>query len=115
MKFAASGVTERGVPDIIACYRGAFVAFEVKAYAPGRKVKPSTHQQAQMERIVQSKGLAFTGPPPAHHSFAPIEKTPVACAFSKGHPSMSEDGTLHPQLGRRSHFQPVPFKGRHSW
>jgi hypothetical protein len=45
----------RGVPDIICCYKGLFVAFEVKNH----KGKVSTIQRAQMLAINDSDGCPF--------------------------------------------------------
>ena len=45
---------ERGVPDILCCYRGRFVGFEVKT----AKGKISGPQRAQMQRIHRACGRA---------------------------------------------------------
>jgi hypothetical protein len=47
--------SERGVPDILACYHGKFVAFEVKK--PLERPKPL--QLKQMERIRLAGGVAM--------------------------------------------------------
>jgi len=44
-----------GVPDLLLCVKGKFVALELKA--PGKKV--TRLQQHQMERIKDSGGLAY--------------------------------------------------------
>ena len=44
-----------GIPDIICCYRGRFVAFEVKT-ATGR---PSKLQEIAISKIKAAKGEAF--------------------------------------------------------
>lgn len=46
---------QAGVPDIIACIKGKFVAIEVKK--PGEKPKP--HQIAFIDAISKKGGLAF--------------------------------------------------------
>lgn len=46
---------QAGVPDIIACIKGKFVAIEVKK--PGEKPKP--HQLAFIDAINKKGGLAF--------------------------------------------------------
>ena len=46
---------QAGVPDIIACIKGRFVAIEVKK--PGEKPKP--HQEKWLEAINKKGGLAF--------------------------------------------------------
>ena len=50
----ASVCNERGVPDILCCYKGQFISFEVKA-GKGRLTRP---QQIQNERIRQADGRA---------------------------------------------------------
>ena len=44
-----------GLPDIICCYRGRFVAFEVKAPSG----KPSKLQEITITKIKAAKGEAF--------------------------------------------------------
>ncbi len=46
---------QAGVPDIIACIKGKFVAIEVKR--PGKKPEPI--QEAFLESITKKGGLAF--------------------------------------------------------
>ena len=46
---------QAGVPDILACIKGKFVAIEVKK--PGEKPKP--HQVAFIDAINKKGGLAF--------------------------------------------------------
>lgn len=50
-----AGMGRAGVSDVIACYRGLFVAFECKA---GNN-KPTALQEREMHAIRQSHGLAF--------------------------------------------------------
>jgi len=45
---------QRGVPDILGCYRGRFIAVEVKS----ANNKPSKIQQAQLNAIKQAGGIA---------------------------------------------------------
>lgn len=45
---------ERGVPDILCCYRGQFVAFEVKT----KKGRLSGPQRVQLDRIRAARGRA---------------------------------------------------------
>ena len=52
--FKASICNERGVPDIICCYRGRFVGLEVKT----ARGKPSAIQRAQIRRIRSALGKA---------------------------------------------------------
>ena len=44
-----------GLPDIICCYRGRFIAFEVKTPSG----KPSKLQEITIQRIIAAKGEAF--------------------------------------------------------
>lgn len=44
-----------GIPDVICCYQGRFLAFEVKV--PGNK--PTAIQQAMIEKINNAKGKAY--------------------------------------------------------
>lgn len=50
-----AGMGRAGIPDIIACYDGKFVAFECKA----GKNKPTALQEREMDSIRKAKGLAF--------------------------------------------------------
>lgn len=49
------GFGSSGVPDIVACYRGNFVAIECKAGTN----KPTALQHAQMEKISKAQGVAI--------------------------------------------------------
>lgn len=55
VKFFANRMTKVGVPDILACVNGRFVAIEVKA-ANG---KPSEIQLWNVEKIRKSGGIAM--------------------------------------------------------
>ena len=46
-----------GVPDIICCYRGLFIAIEVKA--PGKLGTLTANQAAHIEQIQQAGGRAI--------------------------------------------------------
>ena len=50
-----AGMGRAGVPDVIGCYEGRFVAFECKA---GNN-KPTALQEREMNAIRTAKGLAF--------------------------------------------------------
>lgn len=50
-----AGMGRAGIPDIIACYNGLFVAFECKANGN----KPTALQQREIDAIRTAKGLAF--------------------------------------------------------
>lgn len=50
-----AGMGRAGIPDIIACYNGLFVAFECKANGN----KPTALQQREIDAIRKARGLAF--------------------------------------------------------
>ena len=50
-----AGMGRAGVPDVIGCYRGLFVAFECKA----GKNQPTALQEREINAIRTAKGLAF--------------------------------------------------------
>lgn len=56
LKVVGSGVQSSGVPDIIMCIKGYFIAIELKR--PDGKGKLSDIQKAQMERIRKAGGRA---------------------------------------------------------
>lgn len=55
-KVQGSGSQMRGVPDIVGCYRGLFVAFEVKRPVVG---KLSELQKHRIDQIKSAGGQAF--------------------------------------------------------
>ena len=50
-----AGMGRAGIPDIIGCYNGLFVAFECKANGN----KPTALQQREIDAIRTAKGIAF--------------------------------------------------------
>lgn len=58
LKVVGSGVQSSGVPDVIMCVKGRFVAIELKR--PDGKGKLSDIQKAQIERIRRAGGRAET-------------------------------------------------------
>jgi hypothetical protein len=52
---ATHGYGRSGVPDIVCCIRGYFLAIECKAGTN----KPTALQYREIERIQQAKGIAF--------------------------------------------------------
>ena len=52
-----NGMGVVGIPDIICCIKGRFVAIETKA--PGKIANVSANQRAQLERIVGAGGLSI--------------------------------------------------------
>lgn len=55
-KVQGGGSQMRGVPDIVGCYRGLFVAFEVKRPVVGRLSDLQAHRIDQIKAV---KGHAF--------------------------------------------------------
>jgi hypothetical protein len=54
VKFFANAYTQKGIPDILACVNGYFLAIEVKA----PNGKPSELQKHHVEKINESHGCA---------------------------------------------------------
>jgi hypothetical protein len=52
---ATGGYGRSGVPDIVCCYRGMFVAIECKAGSN----KPTALQEAEMYKIGQAQGFVL--------------------------------------------------------
>ena len=50
-----AGMGRAGIPDIIGCYNGLFVAFECKANGN----KPTALQQREIDAIRTARGIAF--------------------------------------------------------
>lgn len=50
-----NGYGRRGVPDIVCCYKGKFIAFEVKASVD---MEPSPWQKREIEAIHAAGGMA---------------------------------------------------------
>ena len=55
MKFFANSFTKQGIPDLLCCVNGHFVAIEVKA-ANG---KPSEWQEWNIQKIKEAKGIGI--------------------------------------------------------
>lgn len=55
MKFFANSMTKKGIPDILACVNGYFVAIEVKA----QNGKPSELQLYNIGQIRKAGGFAY--------------------------------------------------------
>lgn len=49
---------ERGIPDIIGCHKGRFIAIEVKT--PENKRGPTPYQERQLHLIMEAGGYATT-------------------------------------------------------
>ena len=52
---ATGGYGRSGVPDIVCCYRGVFIAIECKAGSN----KPTALQEAEMAKIKQAQGFVL--------------------------------------------------------
>ena len=50
-----AGMGRAGIPDVVGCYNGLFVAFECKANGN----KPTALQEREINAIRTAKGLAF--------------------------------------------------------
>lgn len=55
VKFFANGFTKKGVPDLLCCVDGRFLAIEIKA----KNGHPSELQKYQIQKIKDSGGLAI--------------------------------------------------------
>ena len=55
VKFFANSMTKKGIPDVLACVNGYFVAIEVKA----QNGRPSELQLYQCRKIWDAGGFAF--------------------------------------------------------
>lgn len=56
-KIFGGGFQASGIPDIIVCYRGLFIAIEVKS--PTHKGRASDIQKLKIRRIRECGGIAF--------------------------------------------------------
>lgn len=55
IKYFANRMTKSGIPDILACINGYFLAIEVKA----EHGKPSKLQKYHRDRIIEAEGFAI--------------------------------------------------------
>jgi hypothetical protein len=53
----SNGMGRVGCPDILVCYKGLFMAFEVKA--PGKRKNTTPNQDREIEWISSANGLAL--------------------------------------------------------
>ena len=53
----SNGMGQVGIPDIICCYRGLFVAIETKA--PGKRNQTTANQDKVIEAIQKADGFAW--------------------------------------------------------
>lgn len=54
VKFHASGMTKKGVPDLLVCWKGNFLALEVKTNSRTTEI-----QKYQIDKIIKANGYAF--------------------------------------------------------
>lgn len=71
VKYFANSFTKSGIPDILACINGHFVAIEVKA-ANG---KPSELQKWNIQKIKEAKGLGIILYPKDFEKFKQLVQT----------------------------------------
>jgi hypothetical protein len=62
----SNGMGQVGIPDIICCYKGLFVAIETKA--PGKRANVTDNQKRIMESIRDADGFAFVVDDPSELS-----------------------------------------------
>lgn len=53
----SNGMGQVGIPDIICCYRGLFIAIETKA--PGKRNQTTANQDRVIEAIQKADGFAW--------------------------------------------------------
>lgn len=53
----SNGMGQVGIPDIICCYKGVFVAIECKA--PGKRANTTANQMRVLMEILDAKGYAW--------------------------------------------------------
>lgn len=71
VKYFANRMTKSGIPDILACVNGYFVAIEVKA----ENGKPSELQKYHRDKINESMGMAVILYPQDYHLFQQLVKS----------------------------------------
>ena len=58
MKIHGSVTQVTGIPDVLGCYRGRFVALEVKKPTRSGRPQASSRQELTIRRIVRAGGFA---------------------------------------------------------
>lgn len=82
VKFFANRMTKKGIPDILACINGYFVAIEVKA----QNGEPSELQIHHCEEIRKAGGFAFVLYPSGYYAFQSFVKNLKREKFSRNLP-----------------------------
>ena len=59
----SNGMGQVGIPDIICCYKGVFIAIEAKA--PGKKSNLTVNQKRVLIEIQNARGFAWVVDDPA--------------------------------------------------
>ena len=65
VKYFANAFTRKGIPDILACVNGRFLAIEVKA----DRGKPSELQLYERDKIIEAGGIAMILHPNGFEAF----------------------------------------------
>lgn len=68
VKTISTGFQRAGIPDLIACVNGRFVAIEVK----GESGRPSELQKYELDQIKKSNGIGFLLYPKDFENFTKI-------------------------------------------
>ena len=82
VKFFANRMTKEGIPDILSCINGYFVAIEIKA----QNGKPSDLQIYHCEKIREAGGFAFILYPSGFEKFETFVKDLYRDSFTKDMP-----------------------------
>lgn len=82
VKFFANRMTKKGIPDVLACINGYFVAIEVKA----QNGEPSELQIYHCEKIRKAGGFAFILYPSGYDVFRTFVKNLKVENFSRDLP-----------------------------
>jgi Holliday junction resolvase len=57
LPYVTTGYGRSGIPDFLVCYRGLFIAIEVKA--PGKEDTLTAWQEKELNAIVEAGGRAY--------------------------------------------------------
>ena len=86
VKFFANRMTKTGIPDILACINGYFVAIEVKA----QNGKPSELQKHHIKKINDARGYAIILYPDQYEEFKQLVKRLNSYAWALARQSVKE-------------------------
>ncbi len=82
VKFFANKMTKEGIPDVLSCINGYFVAIEIKA----QNGKPSDLQIYHCEKIREAGGFAFILYPSGFNDFKKFVKDLRRDTFTRDMP-----------------------------